>query len=192
MKTIPKKYAAVATLCAKRATAKYDANAVQYWAGPNGEFSLSATDGKSAIRIDAKGAEFPGRVLIPGPVWRKVLQALQRGEGLVVQPARGDACAADLHTVRGDIVVGSFGSITSGDRFPGIVEAVPDGEPVASARADASRLAALLKVLATLSEDEYRGVTLEFHGPGKPLVVRLTEPDLTAVGLLNPLEQGVK
>jgi hypothetical protein len=132
------------------------------------------------------------QALVAGDDWKRAFKAVPRGKVVADQPILGHVAA---HLGKDESVLAS----TDGEKanvvrsrnleaeFPDYRKVIPQGAPQASVCVNVELLIDLLKVARQVAPAERRDITLEFHGAGKPLVVRSETGEQWFLGLLMPM-----
>lgn len=168
-----------------------------------------ATDGACLVRVtlpDADPADFPAidghtngstaeHIQLPASVAKSALRALPKGRTVSRLPILGNA---SLDPATSSIACTDLESPTvlrytpdpAPTLYPDTDRVFPSDRPTATVNVDAKRLADLLAFLATVSGAANNGVTLEFHGDNRPLVIRADSSEgQEAVALLMTLRR---
>ena len=176
----------------------------------DGAYRVCATDGKIMALVSGHSEhdplEYPAppelvdvppsaqQAVIPAREWKQAFRDAPRARSVSEQPILGSVAlhlgatesilaSTDLEKVNVARVPNETG------RFPDYDRVIPTAAPRETVQLDAERLLDLLKVALAYGpgDDQSNRLTLEFHGPGKPLVLRTSNGGQQFLGLLMPL-----
>jgi DNA polymerase III sliding clamp (beta) subunit (PCNA family) len=178
----------------------------------DGAYRVCATDGKIMALVSGHSEHDPldypappelvdappsaPQAVIPAREWKQAFRDAPRARSVSEQPILGSVAvhlgatesilaSTDLEQVNVARVANDLG------RFPDYEKVIPAGAPRETVQVNADLLLDLLKIALAYGpgDDLSNRLTLEFHGPGKPLVLRTSNGGQQFLGLLMPLQE---